>query len=91
MLKFEHEPTKWSILAGENATAKSTGEKRSLQQDRETFSKYLSIAKIRCFALMNAPYLVRLKTQELKMLTDSRTADAKIHASRRLYWKKAPP
>jgi hypothetical protein len=45
MVHLEHEPTKRSILAGENATIQCSGEKKSLQQDRETFSKNVPLTK----------------------------------------------
>jgi hypothetical protein len=37
--------------------ASAPAKKKSLQQDSETFSKKWSLAKLRCFALMNAPFL----------------------------------
>jgi hypothetical protein len=55
MGQFEHKPIKRPVLAGSNAMIHYTGEKKSLQQNRKTFSKSFPIVKIRCFALMNAP------------------------------------
>jgi hypothetical protein len=46
MIQFEHEPAMRSVLAGKNATIQCTGDKKSLQQDRETFSKNFPIVKI---------------------------------------------
>jgi hypothetical protein len=45
MVQFEHEPAMRSVLTGENPTAQCTGEKKSLQQDRETFSKNWPLRK----------------------------------------------
>jgi hypothetical protein len=42
------------ILAEVNPAIQRTGENKTLQQDRDFFSKNWPLAKIRCFALMNA-------------------------------------
>jgi hypothetical protein len=43
--QFLHEPTKRAVLAGENAKVQCSGEKKSLQQDRENFSENWSLRK----------------------------------------------
>jgi hypothetical protein len=45
-----------SVLTGANATVLSTGEKKSLQQDREIISKNWPLAIILCVTFMNPSY-----------------------------------
>jgi hypothetical protein len=55
-------------LTATNTAIQCTGEKRSpqqdrsIRQDRDIFSKNWPLAKIRCFALMNVPYLNAVET-----------------------------
>jgi hypothetical protein len=49
MVQIKHELIILSFLMGANATIQSTGEKNTVQQDRETFSKIGPLRKFGVF------------------------------------------